>query len=476
MPHDQKKGCGCTGSCPACELDPFTRNAYWTGKLLVARDFVDEQRYVVDKFRHHNQRLHGSGVVCGLKVVAHAKESCRDRFVCVQPGTAVDCCGHDVIVRELDCLDLWEIPKIKELREKAAAGVDTGVHALQICIRYRECETEPVPVLYDECGCADDKCAPNRILESYELHAMVIDPTDLKPEPHFPDLCGDLWTKSLDKCPDCDQPNCIVLATIEGWTVGSKIVDGPPPPLAAGQVGIDNLKGRTFLPSTQLMTEVINCILGKPPGPAVPPVPPVPPVPVGITEVRLEVEDCSAEPRIETASGVVTLHLPKCCGGELTHVCSINWTHAETISAAQLRQEGIIIAFDGFLNTKDVDPQHLRHSFIVEALHKRDDDGLECWCQLAGKYESFRLKTPCDLLSGRLPKDAKVNALRFRPDRDREFPEPLIRVRLLGDLIRDLKNGRAIDANHLPPWVPERKSGDCIEGGTFESWFEIGDR
>src|SRR5450631_4258743 len=78
--------------CPDCDLPPFTRNHYFTGKLLVERDFSDEQRYYVDKLRHHEQRLHGWGVVCGLKVDQHENPGCRDRFVCVEPGTAVDCC------------------------------------------------------------------------------------------------------------------------------------------------------------------------------------------------------------------------------------------------------------------------------------------------------------------------------------------------------------------------------------------------
>lgn len=45
-------------------------------------------------------------------------------------------------------------------------------------------------------------------------------------------------------------------------------------------------------------------------------------------------------------------------------------------------------------------------------------------------------------------------------------------MRLIGDLIVDAQSKRAVDANHLPPYLPARKSGDCIEGGTFESWFQ----
>ena len=53
MPHDHHEGYGRVGPCPACDLGPFTRNAYWTGKLLLARDFVDEQRYFAEKLRHY---------------------------------------------------------------------------------------------------------------------------------------------------------------------------------------------------------------------------------------------------------------------------------------------------------------------------------------------------------------------------------------------------------------------------------------
>ena len=87
--------------CPACDFGPFTRNAYWTGKLMLARDFVDEQRYVIEKLRHHNQHLHGIGR--GLRAqggAARQGRACRNRFMCVEPGTAIDCCGHEIVCAE----------------------------------------------------------------------------------------------------------------------------------------------------------------------------------------------------------------------------------------------------------------------------------------------------------------------------------------------------------------------------------------
>src|SRR5262245_43410682 len=176
-------------ACPACNYGPFTRNNYFTGKLLVERDFTDETRFHMEKLRHHEQQLHGWGVVCGLKVKPHPNEACRDRFVCVEAGSAVDCCGHDIIVREEECIDITQLPAIKELQ----TNPDGKPHKLQICVRFRECPTEEIPVLYDDCGCDDTKCAPNRILESYDIDVMVDPPAG--PEPfHTPKF---KWENSI---------------------------------------------------------------------------------------------------------------------------------------------------------------------------------------------------------------------------------------------------------------------------------------
>lgn len=174
--------CASSG-CPTCTVQAPLRNHYFTGKLLTERDFTDEQRYFVEKLRLHHQRLHGSGVVCGLRLQAHA-EPCDDRYLILTPGSAVDCCGRDLLVVEETIIDLTAFPAWQALADAAAAPPDPDapppLHDLQICIRYRECPTEPIPVLYDECGCDDSQldgtgCAPNRVLESWELD-LIVDP------------------------------------------------------------------------------------------------------------------------------------------------------------------------------------------------------------------------------------------------------------------------------------------------------------
>src|SRR3954447_21482426 len=90
----------CTDWCVECEIPLLARNHYFSGKFMVERDFTDEQRFLMGKDRRHDQRLHGWGTVCGLKVVEHPQDPCRDRWVVVQPGTAVDCCGREIIIQQ----------------------------------------------------------------------------------------------------------------------------------------------------------------------------------------------------------------------------------------------------------------------------------------------------------------------------------------------------------------------------------------
>jgi hypothetical protein len=519
MAHHQHD-CGCT--CPACEFGPFTRNAYWTGKLMLARDFVDEQRYVTEKLRHHNQTLHGKGVVCGLRVGQHDKPACRAQYVCVSPGTAIDCCGHEVILREKDCLDLWAVPKIAELRAKIAASTDDGKpHTLQICIRYRECETEPVPVLYDECGCADDKCAPNRILESYELCALLDPPAPAAAAPVA--ACEDLWQQS-DTCPHCDQPDCIVLATIENWHPGDAIVEELPVPAVANTVAINNDLGRTLLPSTQLIKEVIDCILDHPGGAGgVGPTGPMGPTgpagggaagagptgPIGPTGPRgLTGPTGPAGAAAAGATGPMGPTGPAATGPtgptgpaaigptgpdgpagptgptgidpDLVKICQINWVHPDSqrtppalnlTSAAMLNANGLQLAFTDDVLNGDIHDQ----SFMVLAMHFEDNPGLNCWCEIPKRVlTGTRTTGPCDVSKPppkRLTKpDDAANGLLFIPASP--FVEnTTYRVVLKGDFIRDVKNLKAVDADHLPKWLNSRKSGDGIEGGTFESWF-----
>lgn len=174
---------GTQGACTECGIPQLARNNYFTGKLMVERDFTDEQRYFIGKDRRHNQQLHGWGTVCGLKVKQHPNEACQSQYVIIEPGVGVDCCGREIVVRREEYFDFRAVVE-EMLKEKAGGGADaepdTDPHTLQICIRYKECPTEDVPALFDECGCDDTACLPNRVLEGYSFDVLIDPPPQVK--------------------------------------------------------------------------------------------------------------------------------------------------------------------------------------------------------------------------------------------------------------------------------------------------------
>ncbi|GAB4160036.1 MAG: hypothetical protein Fur0021_31530 [Candidatus Promineifilaceae bacterium] len=152
-----------TPNCIPCGLQTFRRNTYFNGKWLVERDFSDEQAYLVGKDRLHNSLLHGVGTVCGLKVVAHPNPECQDKFVYIEQGAALDCCGREIIVTQR------LLVPVLELIDPGDFDVE-GSQDLFISLCYKEMLEEKVPVILPDCDCAEENQAYNRVREGYELH------------------------------------------------------------------------------------------------------------------------------------------------------------------------------------------------------------------------------------------------------------------------------------------------------------------
>src|SRR4051794_28059645 len=121
---DHIKDCAAVAACPPCTTQTPLRNNYFFGKLMDVPDFDVEQPYVVDKFRRHHARLHGTGVVCGLEVVAHGTPACRDRYLVVKPGTALDCCGNEILVIDEEVIDINSFPAVAAIYDKPNDDID----------------------------------------------------------------------------------------------------------------------------------------------------------------------------------------------------------------------------------------------------------------------------------------------------------------------------------------------------------------
>lgn len=160
-------------SCLPCGLHTPSRNYYFDGKLMVARDFIDEQDYERGLRYLHNQMLHGTGTVCGLRVIQHPMEDCRRDNVVIEPGMALDCCGQELIVPERLLVPLTEmLAEHPDLVEQLTGEAD-------LVIGLRRCDhgAEPLPVLLPGCG-SGETTDFGRVEEGVEVVLWAEDPRD----------------------------------------------------------------------------------------------------------------------------------------------------------------------------------------------------------------------------------------------------------------------------------------------------------
>ena len=122
------------GTCSVKESEVFSnfkRNNYFDGELLSAKDFQDEQDYLIEKRRLHNRFLHGYGVVTGLEV---SISDDHPGTLEVGSGFAFDAQGNEVILPETQYVPFPDVGK------KAC-----------LVITYAERETDFVPAQTSEC-------------------------------------------------------------------------------------------------------------------------------------------------------------------------------------------------------------------------------------------------------------------------------------------------------------------------------------
>ncbi len=131
------------------------RNHWFDYKYIGAHDLLAEQEYLLSRHRLHNRLLHGCGVVCGLTVKPHPRARCAGDWVVVGAGIAIDAFGRELIVAEDTAQQLPVAPG------KGGSFV--------LCLRYREEQVKPVPILYADPEAGLPYSVPNRIRESVEI-------------------------------------------------------------------------------------------------------------------------------------------------------------------------------------------------------------------------------------------------------------------------------------------------------------------
>ena len=132
----------------------ITRPNYYQGQFLGAQDFNDELAYHRDMRRRHNLGPHTWGIVVGLELVEKPKESGTGVDVFLQPGTAVDGYGREIIV-----LHSTQLSPSDFLRFATDNHYD-------IWIAYDEAQTSRAASGYELCNTANQF---DRLQESFRL-------------------------------------------------------------------------------------------------------------------------------------------------------------------------------------------------------------------------------------------------------------------------------------------------------------------
>jgi len=177
------------------ELSAPRRNHYFYGKLMDVSHFELEQTYVNHKRWLLNQQALGYGVLCGLGVSAQGGE------LCVDPGMAIDEYGREIIKPVRTCIDPWTIPD--PCAEPGSALSKEIGHRVSLWICFKECLTDPMPVLVSECGDEQDSAA-GTLVETFELQVRegVPDPDPPALDPSCCEVLLDPRSGETEPLPD----------------------------------------------------------------------------------------------------------------------------------------------------------------------------------------------------------------------------------------------------------------------------------
>ena len=131
-----------------------SRNNYFLGKLMTARDFFAEQEYFNSRRRLISKFMFGAGIIAGMSIFL-----VDDKSFSLEPGLAIDYYGREIIVDQTCVRKLNLIKGFEDIKNKSE---------IYICIKYKEFLDEST-FSVTSAGNAENDKQFNRIKESFEL-------------------------------------------------------------------------------------------------------------------------------------------------------------------------------------------------------------------------------------------------------------------------------------------------------------------
>jgi len=171
------------------EIKPDARVAYTKGLVLGVDEFVQEQRYFLEKDYLHNRSLHGYGTVYGL-AISISKTEGRDpikdypvtlntgenAWLQVNPGVGVDQGGRTFVLRGAYCINLSTWWNLLAEKDKPTVSED-GKASIYIRARYDQRCDDLVAVAGQACSTDDMTSVNSRIYDSVILELSPVIPT-----------------------------------------------------------------------------------------------------------------------------------------------------------------------------------------------------------------------------------------------------------------------------------------------------------
>lgn len=483
----------------------YERQRYFEGKYMSARDFRDEQHYFLSRRRAHNRLLHGWGVICGLSVSGLDRDDCRDRWIRIGPGAAIDCYGRELILEEELCLELPDRARVEEWLRRGLErklGVDLTHFPERRPRRRRR---------YDAAEGEGGEAA-----EGGEAVEAAYEPAEEAGEAEE----GYEEQEGRHPWPENDEPGepveyLIALAYREEKLerVPALVDDGEPAALRHNRVreGVrlvvvrrDALDGCWKVRGQPDYDEEPPCrddCDQDQPGPGGSCIEPdcvcgrI--VPIALARARVEdgylidgfrlLNDRQADREEEAAGqrppvtlemdGRVRLPPPP---SFLTHVVAINWPHGGTLDITDLQTGGRLdgrfeITFDRDIQTADTYPRQPGDQYDAEEGEVNGINRFTFRVTYATAKDPVEREVSFVRRAHLDPANKRKAVFDIDPenwsgDEDREqLPECNVFIRLLGDFVLDC-HGNPVDANHVAGLLP---SGNGSPGGTFESWFRL---
>jgi len=407
------------------------RNLFFTGKVMTARDFTDEQLYFLSAQRLHTRLFHGWGIRCGLAVDQHPNPDCRSSWVVLRKGIAVDCYGRLLVVPN-------DIPvKLPFTPTNPPAPGSGGVEVTPpyfLCLRYAVEKAEFVPALYAESTCDPYRTDASRVREVAEAVFLTVN--------QLPAGC---WKTAPVETPAPAPAPVVSYSSPPEYAAEANTASAPPkqasPVCQPPTTGADPCGDGT------------GCLDASCPCGAY----------IPLAFITPDEANGGGQPTIDQGGRRYLIVHPR---KTLTHIDHTNWKHGRVYTFLQFKRimKGrLLIHFDRPLQRcRGMGTGITRHTLIVQY----------------GEHGILRLlpsdpKSPPYLWSDGQWAVFRIDRryLRRRDGLAHRLLGTTIHVTLKCDFIPD-SCGIAVDGDHLRGRLP---SGDDVEGGTFESWFLIRD-